>query len=317
MKFKSELLLNLQTDDFDTGVPQGIEIINQAAFSGGKKFRPRLLMKVADCLGVSEQLAERYAGAAERIHNATLLHDDVIDESRSRRGKPTLNASGENRKSILAGDLLLARALRDLGAGPPTEVLQDLFDVLVEITEGEWLQLEARYRIDLEERHLYEVARKKTASLIGWCWGAPARLKGYTGATLSAFRGIGLHLGVAFQLLDDCLDFDSRSGKPFSQDLREGQINFVVRDLLERAPDLRDEVENHLLSRVEADAPLSFLNRLTPSLLAIHRKAEIEIEVAKALLKESDVHLEIRSRLTEEILEPFLIKIQQSLPGIS
>ena len=301
--------LRYELDSEELSLPGGIALLN-GQLTDGKRFRPQLLMRVADCLGVAAPLAAPYAIAVERIHNATLLHDDVVDEAQVRRNKPTLNASGENRKAILAGDLLLARALRDLGASANRGALEELFEVLVELTEGEWLQLESRYRLEVGERHLYEVARKKTASLIRWCCSVPGHLLGSLPKGSTASLGVfGTHLGIAFQLMDDCLDFDPASGKPFAQDLAEGQVNFVTQNLLRQSPEWRAEIEARLGRPNSGAFPAGLSVSLRRALLSVRRQAELEIETARASLAQSSLAASVQARLDEEVTQPVISQL--------
>ncbi len=287
-----------------SAVPGGLELLNDRALASGKRIRPALLFRVADCLGVPREKALPYAVAAERIHNATLLHDDVIDEAHTRRGRPTLNAGGENRRAILAGDLLLARTLSELATANDFASLRELFDVLVDLTEGEWLQLEARGSLDVEERHLREVSRKKTASLFSWCMAAPARIAGLSSDTLQRLRQCGIHLGVAFQLWDDCEDFNAKSGKPFGQDLREGQVNFVIQNLMRRAPEFRPVIEGALWKGLELPLKPRLLEELERSREEIRKSSQLELMAARAAIQSSGLAESAKITLERRVLAP-------------
>jgi geranylgeranyl pyrophosphate synthase len=301
----------LDPDSPSTHVPGALELLNSNALRGGKRFRPLLLTMVSEALGVPRNVAAPYAVAAERIHNATLLHDDVIDESNSRRGKPTLNANGKNRQAVLGGDLLLAEALRDLGKTENHLALQSLFDVLVELSEGEWLQLEARNQLEITERHLIEVAAKKTGSLISWCCATPALLIEGPTPNLPAhatLRRMGQHLGIAFQMLDDCMDFDRRSGKPFAQDLREGQINFVIFELLLDQPKWRNGIfSERTITELSNGTTFPLASALDRTL----SKAGLEIASARAHLERAGFSARVNQRIDEGIFLPFLSQIEE------
>jgi geranylgeranyl pyrophosphate synthase len=302
----------LSSDFLATDVPGAIDLLNDSALTGGKKFRPQLLMKVAGCLQIYDQTALPYAIAAERIHNATLLHDDVIDESRFRRGRATLNASGENQRAILGGDLLLARTLRELGVREHLDIIRDLFDVLVQLSEGEWLQLEARGQMNVTERHLQEVARKKTGSLLAWCCATPARLGNLPLDMVDALRTFGTRIGVAFQLADDCADFKLTSGKPFAQDLCEGQINFVIQDLLSREPAFYSEIDEHYFAESVPIKSFSkqFLDEVKTSVDRVLEKAQMETAIARDLLHRSGLRHEICAEIDRQVLIPFQAELQ-------
>jgi geranylgeranyl pyrophosphate synthase len=289
-----ELNAHVQNSD----LPGGLDLLNEFALSGGKKFRPRLVTRLAECLGLSLEQVTPFAIASERIHCATLLHDDVIDESSVRRGKATLNAQGENRKAVLGGDLLLAETLRDLSTTGDAVALRELFLVLVELAEGEWLQLEARNRADVEWRHLREVAKKKTGSLIGWCCWVPAHLAHLE--TSENFKKMGIALGVAFQMLDDCIDFDSTSGKPFANDILEGQVNFVIQNLLSHDPSWREDLfSQKSIDRLRGPESAA----LASSIEFVLNQAEVELAVARDYLARSQISPQRIEELEREIID--------------
>lgn len=288
-----------------SAVPAGLELLNDRVLDGGKRMRPELLFRVAECLGLDRRTVLPYAVAAERIHNATLLHDDVIDEAKQRRGRPTLNANGENRRAILAGDLLMARTFRDLGESEHTPVLRDLFAVLVDLTEGEWLQLEARGVLDVSERHLRAVARKKTASLLSWCFSTPARVALQPQRVIDALRSVGMHLGVAFQLWDDAEDFNPASGKGFAQDLREGQVNSVVRDLLANDSRFREVIARSLGVGLPEPLPGDLESAIHASRQRILVAAGVEVAAAEVGLEDSGLEQLQVEALRERVLRPY------------
>ena len=189
-------------------------------------------------LGLPLEGLAPYARAAELTHSASLAHDDVIDTAMKRRNRPTLNAVASNTRAVLAGDLLLARVMVELSARGQLEIIQDLSRAVEDLVSGEWLQLEAKNVVDIERRQLEETARLKTASLIGWCVVTPARLAAAPPEVLRAAASFGEGLGLAFQMVDDVLDFEPAGEKPFANDVRNGLVNFVVLELLEEHPRL-------------------------------------------------------------------------------
>lgn len=267
-----------------TQVPGALALLNEQGLGGGKQMRPALLLTLGSILGVPRSRLLAYAQAAERVHAATLLHDDVVDQAVERRGRPTLNSQGHNRKAVLGGDLLLAHALASLsahmGAQAHREAIDDgaegvdprvhaavvaeMHHTLVALVEGEWLQLEGRGVARIEEAQLVEITKKKTASLLAWCCSTPARLAGSSDAELESYRGFGRHFGVSFQILDDVLDFEPGTGKPMGQDLFEGQCNWVVYRVLRTTPELRARVEAYLEAWQEREAPLRLVGTRDP-----------------------------------------------------
>jgi len=292
-----------------SGLPGCVDLLNDFALSGGKQLRPTLVLTISGALGVSHDEALPYAIAAERVHGASLLHDDVIDESTVRRGRSTFNASGKNRQAVLAGDLLLAEALRGLSKTRNYLALENLIDVLATLSEGELLQNEARNQIEVSERHLFEVATKKTGSLIAWCCATPLLIKelpAMDSIKYTALKRLGLHVGTAFQLIDDCIDFDSSSGKPFAQDLREGLINFVTCYLLEQTPQLKqtlfsEEAVSHIQKSLAPALNISIKRTLD--------KAKIEVSSASAYLERAGFDSIFNKTIHDKVLQPFYDRI--------
>jgi octaprenyl-diphosphate synthase len=218
---------------------QAVTTINQYLQSGGgKRLRPALLLLCNRLFGPSNECARRMGAVVEMIHTATLVHDDVIDLARTRRGRPSTNVVWGNHVSVLAGDWLYMQAFQVA----LRERNFHLLDVLISLTqlmvEGELLQLDRLRRIDVSEDDYMELVDRKTASLFSAC----ARLGGIAaGADEIAETRLGefaWNLGMAFQLVDDILDFTSTEkilGKPAGNDLREGKVTLPLIYALEKA----------------------------------------------------------------------------------
>lgn len=221
--------------------------------AGGKRLRALLTLLSARAAGGSGGVA--LGAAAELAHAATLLHDDVIDEGDVRRGRPTSRLLWSNAASVLAGDFLLTRAL-DLacGSGVPG-ALEELIGVLRELVAGEALQIALRGSVEATEAEYRRVVEGKTASLFRWAARSGCRSGGGTAQMADAMGEYGWHVGIAFQLSDDALDFDANPdefGKTLLQDLREGTLTLPVIRTLERQQELRLELGKALA----ADEPL-------------------------------------------------------------
>lgn len=227
-------------------VPEVETVLGKTVLFRGKKFRPALCFMVGQLFGIAPKNLQSYARAAEFVHAATLAHDDVIDESRVRRHRPTLNARVSNARAILAGDLLLGRVMVELAQLGQLKIIQDLSNTVEELVLGEWLQLEARKIAGIDRQHLESVAKKKTASLMIWCCRVPAHLTGSDPDFLALCEGLGESLGIAFQMIDDIIDYEVQGEKPFAQDIREGLVNFVTLEMIERNPSLRNAIERQL-----------------------------------------------------------------------
>ena len=198
--------------------------------AGGKRVRPMALLLAHACWSAVDDKARGLAAAAELVHMATLLHDDVIDDGDQRRGHPTSRRLWGNAVSVLAGDLLLVEALR-LGSGAAAVTWQELVATLGRLVDGEVVQLRGRLAVSLDESTYFEIVRGKTASLFEWALRAGAREGGAPEAAVDALGAFGGHIGVAFQLVDDVLDYDSdpaATGKSMLTDLAEGKVTLPL-----------------------------------------------------------------------------------------
>jgi octaprenyl-diphosphate synthase len=192
--------------------------------AGGKRVRPLTVLLSAACFGPVPAAARDLAVVAEMIHLATLLHDDVVDDGHERRGRTTPRRIWGNAVSVLAGDLLLTHALERTAAAAPGGVLADLFATLRRLVDGEVVQLRGRARLDVREEVYFRIVHDKTASLFAWAARAGAAAAGAPAEAVSALGEFGARVGVAFQLVDDVLDYDGdprATGKALLGDLLE------------------------------------------------------------------------------------------------
>jgi octaprenyl-diphosphate synthase len=194
--------------------------------AGGKRLRPALLLIVARALGDTGPHRHELAAVIEFIHTATLLHDDVVDESALRRGKQTANALFGNAASVLVGDFLYSRSFQMMVSVDSMRVMQILSDATNVISEGEVLQLLNMHDPDVDETRYMQVIRYKTAKLFEAAAELGAVLAGATPAEEAAAAEYGRHIGAAFQIMDDWLDYTGTPesmGKNAGDDLREGK----------------------------------------------------------------------------------------------
>ena len=267
-------------------VPEIDSLLTKTVLFRGKKFRPTLCFLMGQLFGLAPDSLKYYARAAEFVHAATLAHDDVIDESPVRRNRPTLNARASNARAVLAGDLLLARVMSELSALGKIEIIQDLAGTVEELVNGEWLQLEARKICRVSREHLETVAKMKTASLMIWCCGTPARLAGADAKTLEACRKYGESLGIAFQMIDDIIDYDPTGDKPFAQDIREGLVNYVTFEMLEENPSLERPI-HRLLGDATATPVWPWQSiELVTACDRVRARAQAKLEAADQLLSQ-------------------------------
>lgn len=219
-------------------VPLVGQISNYIISAGGKRLRPALLLLMSGALGYTQSNRYALAAVVEFIHTATLLHDDVVDESILRRGQPTANASFGNAASVLVGDFLYSRAFQMMVECGSMRVLSILAEATNVIAEGEVLQLMNMHDASLDEAAYLRVIRSKTAKLFEASARLAAVLAGSDAATEQACATYGQALGTAFQLIDDALDYEgdtARMGKSLGDDLREGKVTLPLIVALQRA----------------------------------------------------------------------------------
>ncbi|HSD43563.1 MAG TPA: octaprenyl diphosphate synthase [Burkholderiales bacterium] len=205
--------------------------------SGGKRLRPALLLLCAGACGYRGPHHHELAAVVEFIHTATLLHDDVVDESELRRGRRTANATFGNAASVLVGDFLYSRAFQMMVGVRSMRVMEVLADATNTIAEGEVLQLLNAHNADVTEAAYLEVIRRKTAKLFEAAARLGAILGGAGPEIENGFAEYGAHLGTAFQLIDDVLDYSgdlNATGKNLGDDLNEGKPTLPLLHVLHR-----------------------------------------------------------------------------------
>ena len=217
--------------------------------SGGKRFRPLLLLLCSKSCGAKDDLAIRLGTVVELIHVATLVHDDIIDDAHVRRGRPSVNAKWGNQVTVLMGDWLymtsfhLALEMRNF------RVLDVLIDVTRKMVEGELMQLGQQGRMDISVKDQLEISWRKTAYLFSSCGRLGAILGNTDLEREEKLDAYGHAVGMTFQLIDDLLDYSSDEitvGKPVLKDLEEGKTTLPITYLLERA----DRREQDFVRRV-------------------------------------------------------------------
>jgi octaprenyl-diphosphate synthase len=214
--------------------------------AGGKRVRPLTVLLASACFGPPPPAARDVAVVAELIHLATLLHDDVVDDGQERRGRPTPRRMWGNAVSVLAGDLLLTHALERTASSAPAAVLVDLFATLRRLVDGEVVQLRGRAKLDPREEVYFRIVRDKTASLFAWAARSGAVVAGASPEAVTARGEFGERVGLAFQLVDDVLDYagDPRAtGKALLGDLVEGKLTLPLIRVLAGRPALAADVD--------------------------------------------------------------------------
>lgn len=211
--------------------PRIPEVTAHLVEAGGKRLRPMMTLAAARLCGYDGPFHVHLAATVEFIHTATLLHDDVVDESRQRRGRPTANLLWDNKSSVLVGDYLFSRSFQLMVETGSLRVLDILANASATIAEGEVLQLTAAQDLATDERIYLQVVRGKTAALFSAATEVGGVIAGAPEAQVDALRTYGDALGVAFQIVDDLLDYGGSSaviGKNVGDDFRERKLTMPV-----------------------------------------------------------------------------------------
>ena len=288
--------LRLVEEEFERQARSNIQVIaymgDYLRRSGGKRVRPALTILSNYAVGGdgSNYSSIRMATVMEFLHTATLVHDDVIDKAETRRNRPSINSEFGNQTAVLMGDWLYMSAFETSLAERSLPILDILTAVTRKMTEGELLQLTLLGRTDVSEEQYFDVIARKTAYLFSACCEIGALLGGADLKTQTLLRDYGMNLGVAFQLVDDLLDFTGSEdvlGKPAGADLIEGKVSLPLIFLLQREPEMRlaiqtiiSDADYELVSRGQL---LEALERTGALGLAFERAAEYASAALAAL----------------------------------
>jgi octaprenyl-diphosphate synthase len=257
------------------------EVANHLISSGGKRLRPMLTLSTAALTGYRGEGHIRLAAAVEFMHTATLLHDDVVDDSEMRRGKLAARMLWGNEASVLVGDFLLGQAFRMMVEVGSIRALEILSTAAAVIAEGEVMQLAAAKNLDTTEDEYLAVIRAKTAELFAAACEVGPVLAARPKPEEAAARSFGMNLGIAFQLVDDALDYGgsrARLGKNVGDDFREGKITLPVILAFRRGNEEERSFWRRALEKGQStDADLE----RAVGLLAHHRALEDTIERAR------------------------------------
>lgn len=272
------------------------ELLQQSVLMGGKRLRPLLTYLFADFFDLPLEKLDTCAKSIEMVHAASLAHDDVIDEATKRRGEPSINIQASNKKAVLAGDYLLAAVIGDLCRVGDLRLVEEMAKVIELLSQGEWLQSDLVLSRAYSEENLNEIALMKTASVMSWCAVSPALVKNLNGELIEYSRQFGQNLGVAFQLLDDTLDFSGDGRKDGLLDLKNGQINAVLFEWLKLHPDIKTKFHSG-----EDIVPLFNEEGLDEALSIVQLKAKGHLDKCRELLE--ILKSELRGIVSEDILE--------------
>ncbi|MDJ1505942.1 polyprenyl synthetase family protein [Xanthocytophaga agilis] len=227
LKFRSFMKSNVMLLD---------QIMNYIVKRKGKQLRPMFVFLTAKTCGEVTESTYRGAGLIELLHTASLVHDDVVDDSNYRRGFFSVNALWKNKIAVLVGDVLLSRGMLLAVDNKEYELLRIVSQAVREMSEGELLQLEKARRLDINEEIYYEVIRQKTASLIAACCAVGASSVAADDSTVEKARIFGEKVGIAFQIKDDLFDYGNQEvGKPLGIDIKEKKMTLPLIYALSKA----------------------------------------------------------------------------------
>ena len=265
--------------DTVSGVEAITEIGEYLRRGGGKRIRPMLLLLSAKLFDYKGRGAIKLGAVVEIIHTATLVHDDIIDEAQTRRGRPAANTQWGNSKCVLAGDWLYMQAFKIAVQERNFRILDALIDLTQQMVEGELLQMERLGKLITLDEH-FNLIYRKTACLFSVCMRIGAILAGATAEQEENLAQYGRDLGMAFQIVDDVLDLTASEdvlGKPVASDLREGKVTMAVIHTLERCTGHEREMIDKIVRERSFNgvAPAQILEIL-------HRYGSIEAAHARA-----------------------------------
>ncbi|HIL44615.1 MAG TPA: octaprenyl diphosphate synthase [Candidatus Thioglobus sp.] len=265
--------LEMMDDILINRLNSNVELINQMSHyiinSGGKRIRPLLLLLCARATSYSGKDHHAMAVVIELIHTATLLHDDVVDESATRRGQNTANELWGNAPSVLVGDFLYSRAFEIMVEPNSMEIMRVLSKATNQISEGEVLQLLNIRNAKVSRSEYFEVIEQKTACLFKAACQIAGILSESSEELITALGSFGMHLGNAFQIIDDNLDYESDSsmiGKEIGDDLSEGKVTLPMIYALEQTTGK----ENKILTNAITEADVSNIDNIVDILVNVN-----------------------------------------------
>lgn len=262
--------------------------------SGGKRIRPAMVLLAARLCGYKDgEQAIKLASLVEYLHAATLIHDDIIDNADKRRGRPSANRRWGNGISVLVGDYLYSRSVQMLVEDRDLDVIKAFADATVSMTEGEVLELEMCKNINIAYEDYLRIITSKTAALISTACRAGALVARAGPDKVEALAAFGLNLGIAFQLVDDALDFvaeEERLGKPVGNDLKEGRITYPLIYVLKHGTDedcrrLRELATRENLSAQDLEEIRGLVKK--------YQAVEATLEVARSYSEQAKKNLRV------------------------
>lgn len=250
-----------------TSIPLLNIIVQYILKKKGKQIRPILVFLTTRLFGEAKKSAYTAAALIELLHTATLVHDDVVDDSMERRGFFSINALWKSKIAVLFGDFLLSKGLLLAIENNEYELLKIVSEAVKEMSEGELLQIQKSRKLNITEEEYFNIIRKKTATLIASCAACGAKSAGMDDETVEKMRLFGEKIGIAFQIKDDLFDYDTNgnTGKPAGNDVKEKKLTLPLIHSLEKAgkseaKKLRTAIKNHNNKKKTHQYVIDFVN---------------------------------------------------------
>lgn len=275
--------------ELETALNSSSHFLNDASLhllkAGGKRIRPVFVLLAAKFGKYDIEVIKKVAVSLELIHMASLVHDDVIDDSEMRRGRPTVKSQWNNRVAMYTGDFIFARALQYITDIDNPKAHEILSETMVEICVGEVIQIEDKMQLDQNMRDYFRRIKRKTALLIASSCHLGAVVAGADEQVASRLKRFGYFVGMSFQIIDDILDLtstDKQLGKPAGSDLLQGNITLPVL-LVKDDPAIRPLIEKALAGKMTEDERQEFLGKIRQSEAIKKSKKISDIYLQKAL----------------------------------
>lgn len=277
--------------------------------SGGKRLRPALLLLCAKHYNYNGGATIQIAAAIELIHTASLLHDDVVDEATLRRGTASVNSVWGNRISILVGDFLFAKASRILSRYTKYEVTKMVSNTMLKMVEGELLQMSKNKNYGTTEKDYIEIINKKTADLLSIACRIGASLGGGKSLEINSFSNFGKYFGIAFQIIDDTLDYTSTEvefGKAIGNDLKEGKLTLPLIHVLKTCS---EKEQKRVFETIKSSSPdIHYIHKLINKYNSIDYAKKKAMEFSISAVDELKKLKSSRARTALEKLSEYIIE---------
>ncbi len=272
-------------DRMKSDVPLIPELASHLIAAGGKRIRPLLTLASAALFDYEGDRQHKLAAAVEFIHTATLLHDDVVDDSDKRRGKSSANAVFGNDAAVLVGDFLFSRSFQLMVEDGSIDILKILSDASAVIAEGEIMQLSIANDLSVTEEQYFEIANSKTATLFAAACEVGARVAGRSEDECCVLRNYGHNLGVAYQVSDDVLDYQANEvklGKSIGDDFKEGKITLpIIRAMNKANQEEKDFLKKCFVDLNQNDCDLEQVTNLLTKYDCLNSSLNTAVEIAE------------------------------------